>query len=216
MAALLAGEPTRSKSALCAFADEGRGVSALMDFTIPSTASKWSAVDDRIMGGSSTSMLAFRDGYCSFEGDLIIEGGGFASAKCIEPFTLPSDLDAVNMEVRSDGRMGYKLTLSSAAAPDGVSYQYMLPQLEASMEFTTLRAPLAAFRPTYRGRPALDMPALRAEDVRGVGLMLSRYEVDGGVKAAIAPGAFRLDIKRLTPGKSELAMNAQRWVQPRN
>ena len=184
----------------------------LIDFSASSTAADWVAVDDRIMGGASTSRVV-HDGKdaTDFEGNLIVEGGGFASVRYLPALSLPSDADALTLDVRGDGRMGYKLTLQSSAAQEGVSYQYSLPALD---EYASLRLPLGDFKPTYRGRPAPEAPALRAADVRGVGLMLSRYEVAGGAKASIPPGAFRLSLRSLSIAESQLAINGRRWVSP--
>ena len=72
----------------------------------------------------------------------------------------------------------------------------------------TLRAPTIGEAP----RPKLES-LLRAADVRSVGLMLSRYEVAGGVKESINPGAFRLSLRGLRVAESELAINGRRWVR---
>lgn len=185
----------------------------LIDFTASSTAADWVAVDDRIMGGASTSRV-MHDGNdaTNFEGNLIVEGGGFASVRYLPTLSLPSDADALTLDMRGDGRMGYKLTLQSAAAQEGVSYQYSLPALDD--ECASLRLPLGDFKPTFRGRPAPEAPALRAADVRSVGLMLSRYEVAGGAKASIPPGAFRLSLRSLRVAESQLAINGRQWVSP--
>ena len=193
---------------ICAADDRSR---LLIDFTAASTAEQWIAVDDRIMGGSSTSRVVFRDDATCFEGDLIVEGGGFASVRCLQPLALRGDVEALSLEAKGDGRMGYKLTLRSAAAPD-YSYQRAL-RLDTS-DYDMLRLPLESFKPTIRGRPAPEAPALRAADVRSVGLMLSRYEVQGGVKETIPAGKFCLSLRRLAEAESELAINGRRWVTP--
>ena len=61
-----------------------------------------------------------------------------------------------------------------------------------------------------------DAPPLRAIDVRSLGLMLSRYDAGGDEKAPIPAGTFRLELKRLGVGESELAVNGRRWAQPRS
>ena len=136
------------------------------------------------MGGSSTSLITHSDGATTFSGDLIVEGGGFASARFEQPFELGRDVEALELDAEGDGRLGYKLPLRSAAADASISYQFALPALTAQ---TSLRLPLSEFRATCRGQPAPDAP-LRAEDVCGLGLMLSRYEVAGGVHAGVDPG----------------------------
>eukprot|EP00966_Prymnesium_polylepis_P319889 7376310-Prymnesium_polylepis.1 len=78
--------------------------------------------------------------------------------------------------------------------------------------FSKLRLPLSGFRASSRGRPWPDAPPLKASDVRGLGLMLSRYEVSGGEKASIPAGRFQMELKRLGRAESELAINGRRWV----
>lgn len=185
----------------------------LIDFSDADVVASWQPVDDRIMGGASTSRcVALEDGSMSFDGQLVVEGGGFASARYFQPLQLPSDLEAFELEIASDGRMGYKLTLSSAAAEQGVSYQHVLPQLDRPGQFQSVRLQLRDFKPTFRGRPAPSAPPLRASDVRGCGLMLSRYEVAGGVKESIPAGGFQLKLRRLATAESELAINGRRWL----
>ena len=194
----------------------GAPKSLLIDFSAPAAAADWQPVDDRIMGGRSASRVIFAGGATAFEGRLVVEGGGFASARYLKQLSLASDVEALALDACSDGRMGYKLTLQSAAAPDGVSYQYTLPPLESGGSgYTSVRMPLREFKPTYRGRPAPEAPPLRAPDVRGAGLMLSRYESGGGTaKASIPAGEFRLTLRALRVAESDLAVNSRRWVSP--
>jgi len=171
-----------------------------LDFTNSSMAGDWRAVDDRIMGGSSRSRVAYSDGdgVTNFQGELVVEGGGFASARYDKELVLPSDTKALELEARGDGRLGYKVTLTTSVIPGGVSYQALLPILD-SAEFTTVRLPLSSFKPSQQGRPVPGAPALEASNVRLLGLMLSRYEIGGeGVKESIQPGGFRLQLRRLS------------------
>ena len=181
-----------------------------IDFSDPSVAADFAAVDDRIMGGSSQSRVIFADGVTVFEGLLVEQGGGFASVRYGPPLTLDAATDALLLEARGDGRQGYKLTLTSGRAPNGISYQAAIDA--GSGGFAALRLPLASFKPSYRGRPAPEAPALRAADVRSLGLMLSRFDVGGGEKGRCAGGPFRLELRRLGSAESELATNGRRWV----
>jgi NADH dehydrogenase [ubiquinone] 1 alpha subcomplex assembly factor 1 len=177
-----------------------------VDFTDPAVAPDWIAVDDRVMGGASQSRVVFAGGETSFEGTLIVEGGGFASARLGPDLQLQPGVEVLVLEASSDGRLGYKLTLTSAATPSGVSYQFTLPRLGDERQRVTM--PLDQFKPSYRGRAVPDAPPLRASDVRGMGLMLSRYEEGGGTgKQPIAPGDFWLRLRRLEATESELALN---------
>lgn len=190
----------------------------LIDFTDGSVAQDFRAVDDRIMGGSSVSRVIHAvSGFTSFEGDLIVEGGGFASVRYDKPFLLPPDCEALSLEACGDGRMGYKITLQTPSGAQGISYQYVLPLDESASDedgFTTLRIPLSAFKASVRGRSAPEAPPLRAADVRSLGLMLSRYEpAGGGPKESIKAGPFQLLLRRLAVADSDLAINGRRWVQ---
>ena len=69
-----------------------RGI--LFDFTKPTGSIGWSAVDDRIMGGTSTSRLEYNAAGCDtrFVGELVVEGGGFASVRYQPAFSLEGDV----------------------------------------------------------------------------------------------------------------------------
>lgn len=171
--------------------------SVVVDMSRAEEVSRWTAVDDRIMGGSSRSRLrhSVEGACCSFDGELVVQGGGFASLRR-DAFKLSPKTTALALEgAASDGRLGYKLTLTSRAAPQGVSYQALLPRLGAEPQAVTL--PLSSFEPSFRGRPVPDAPKLAAADVNSLGLMLSRYGNDGGVKTDIPPGPFQLKISRI-------------------
>ena len=210
---LLAHGASSSRSGAPRLSAMAKDIRLLIDFTDPKTALDFIPVDDRIMGGQTVSRVVHEDGCTCFKGVLVVEGGGFASVRCTEPLSLASDVDALVLEACADGRRGYKLTLTSIAAPQGVSYQYVLPLDDVVHgEFVPVRCPLSSFRPSFRGRPAPEAPPLRAEDVRSLGLMLSRYEGDGEVKVSINPGPFKLRLRKLAVGESELAINGKRWV----
>ena len=172
--------------------------SAVIDFG--DHALRWMAVDDRVMGGSSRSRMAIVDdgGAATFEGELITAGGGFASVRCMLPKRHPQLRGAVALRLTcaGDGRRGYKLVVKTDAALDGVSYQlgFAAPVGPAQ----TVRLPLAAFMPSFRGSAAPQAPPLRGEDIVQVGLMLSRYDGGGGgVDADVQPGSFQLRLLAL-------------------
>lgn len=147
-----------------------------IDFGNERSCAAWEALDDRIMGGASISRVVrvvvgdvtggAPSAAASFEGELVVEGGGFASVRYTLPVGLPSDVDALELEAAGDGRLGYKLTMRSAATDGSVSYQHALPALRPDDGFVKIRLRLADFKPTSRGRPAPDAPQLRATEVR--------------------------------------------------
>jgi hypothetical protein len=102
----------------------------LFDFQTAESTADWSAVDDAVMGGISSSRLRHDpDGHAVFEGVVSLDNnGGFASVR-----SRPGELRAPGaasyvLEVRGDGKR-YKLNLRTDDAFDGVSYQAALPVL---------------------------------------------------------------------------------------
>lgn len=159
---------------------------------------RWAAVDDRVMGGSSRStMRALDDGSASFEGTLVIAGGGFASVRALPSQPLRwANAAGLVLTYAGDGRSGYKLVLKTDEAMDGIMYQTNLPAPSGAM--ASVRLPFSAFAPNFRGRAVPNAPPLRGEDVRQIGFMLSRFDIaSGGVTASVAAGAFGLRLARL-------------------
>ena len=96
----------------------------LFRFESADSVADWSAIDDTVMGGVSSSRLRHDPaGHAVFEGVVSLErNGGFASVR-----SRPLDLAAPGtvsyvLEVRGDGKR-YKLNLRTDDAFDGVSYQ---------------------------------------------------------------------------------------------
>ena len=102
---------------------------------------------------------------------------------------------ALRLTCAGDGRRGYKLVVKTDAALDGVSYQHGFAAPVGPAQ--TVRLPLAAFAPTFRGSAAPNAPPLRGEDIVQVGLMLSRYGGGGGVDTSVEPGGFQLRLLAL-------------------
>ena len=95
-----------------------------------------------------------------------------------------------------DGRAGYKISLKTDAAWDGVSYQasFVAPTSEGNV-----RIPFGAFRATFRGQPVPNAPPLRGEDVCVLGIMLSRFDAQSGLITDEPAGSFSLQLYGLEP-----------------
>jgi len=147
----------------------------LYRFDAAASVEPWAPIDDRVMGGVSHSRLRFdAAGYAVFEGEVsLAQGGGFASVRS-EPATLgvPGASTCV-VEVCGDGR-AYKLSLFTTDAFDGISYQ--APFLPKADTWTTIRLPLAAFRPSFRGRVVPGAPPLDPARLRQVGLTIAERQ----------------------------------------
>ena len=99
--------PPGSERKVSMLAEQQRRGETLIDFANPSAALEFMAVDDRIMGGSSSSRVVYdaTESASCFEGTLIVEGGGFASVRYLKAFTLPTDCEAVCLEAAGDVRL---------------------------------------------------------------------------------------------------------------
>ena len=138
---------------------------AVLDFNDAST--QWRSLDDRVMGGASRSRMTFNASEgATFEGELVVDGGGFASVRCSLPRDAGARLDGARgllLTCASDGRSGYKIVLRTDAAADGVSYQL---GFQPGAAHGQIQLPFEAFQATFRGRPVPGAPALRGADVR--------------------------------------------------
>ena len=171
----------------------------ILDFSDP--ALQWMIVDDRVMGGSSRSRVSAlpSGGGAAFEGELVVSGGGFASCRCVPPRGALGQLlrgaQGIVLVCSGDGRSGYKLTLKTDAAMDGIMYQAAFSAPSGPLR--AVRLPLSAFRANFRGQPVPNAPPLRGEDCVQVGLMLSRFSDGGRVEGGVQPGGFRLQVASL-------------------
>lgn len=169
-----------------------------IDFNIPSSVNGWSAIDDRVMGGVSTSRLTFHtDGYAIFEGVVSTEnGGGFASVRHPQLRLGQKSTVGYRLQVRGDGKR-YKLNLRLEHGLDGVNYQAVFEPPAGS--WVNIVLPLAMFSPRYRGQPVRDALPLRPEQVHQVGWMVA----DGQT------GSFELGIRSVTCLDQSLAQGQQ-------
>lgn len=158
-----------------------------IEFNTPTSVNGWSAIDDRVMGGVSTSQLVFHpDGYAVFEGVVSTEnGGGFASVRHPELRLGEKSTVGYRLQVRGDGKR-YKLNLRLDGGLDGVNYQAVFET--PAGRWVNIVLPLNMFSPRYRGQPVREAQPLRSEQVCQVGWMVA----DGQT------GPFQLDIRCLT------------------
>ena len=159
----------------------------LFDFTDPDTANAWRAIDDRVMGGVSRSMLRQHPaGHAVFEGTVSLErNGGFASVRSSPgEHGLPGARTCL-IELRGDTKQ-FKLSLLTDDGFDSLNYQAGFAP--AGNDWQTLHLPLAGFRASFRGREVTSAPVLDPERIRQVGLMI----------AARQAGPFELHIRRFS------------------
>ncbi len=157
----------------------------LFDFTDPSAANAWHAIDDRVMGGISRSTLRHDTvGHAVFEGTVSVErNGGFASVR-----SSPGErgcAEACLIELRGDNKR-FKLSLLTDDGFDSLNYQASFAP--KGTDWQTLHLALADFRATFRGREVTNAPPLDPAEIRQVGLMISDRQA----------GPFALSLSRIS------------------
>jgi NADH dehydrogenase [ubiquinone] 1 alpha subcomplex assembly factor 1 len=158
----------------------------LFDFTDPSAANAWHAIDDRVMGGLSRSTLRHDPaGHAVFEGTVSLErDGGFASVRSRPGERGLAGAKACLIELRGDDKQ-FKLSLLTHDGFDSLNYQASFAPM--GTHWQTLHLPLTEVRASFRGREVTDAPPLDPARIRQVGLMI----------AARQAGPFELHIRRI-------------------
>ena len=156
----------------------------LFRFDAPGAVQGWQAVDDRVMGGVSTSSLRHdAAGHAVFEGEVSLAfNGGFASVRSpAQDLGLAGARDCV-IEARGDSRR-YKLNLFTGDGLDATAYQAAFTPVAA--DWALVRLPLAAFSAMFRGRVLPGARPLEVARLRQVGLVIGDRQA----------GPFRLDLR---------------------
>lgn len=139
-------------------APNGSGVT-LVELNDAGAVAAWTTVNDPVMGGRSTSRIAFGDGGLVFSGNLSLENnGGFASARSPQnPDIGQRAAGATSLRVRAvgDGKT-YLLRVGAAGQPWSYVQRFTT---EAAVE-RIYDLPVANFEPVgMRLDPAPDAPA---------------------------------------------------------
>lgn len=157
----------------------------LYDFSDPAAVTEWGAIDDRVMGGVSSSRLKHDPaGHAIFEGIVSLDrNGGFASIRSSPGNRGTPGAQTCFIEARATGKR-FKLSVLTDDAFDSIHYQASFTPEPA---WQTLHIPLANFRATFRGREVPGAPALDPARIRQVGLMIANREA----------GPFALEVRRI-------------------
>lgn len=143
----------------------------------------WHAIDDRVMGGVSSSRMVWDPaGFAIFTGVVSLQNnGGFASVRRATDALAAPDEMAYRLRVYGDGKR-YKLNLRTDSGFDGVNYQATFAPPPG--QWCDVRLPRGDFVPSFRGRVVPDAAALDSARVGQVGLMIAERQA----------GEFRLTI----------------------
>ncbi len=157
----------------------------MFDFRDPAAVKEWGAIDDRVMGGISSSRLRHdQSGYAVFEGTVSLErNGGFASVRSTPASRGWPAARTCFIEARAEGKR-FKLSLLTSNTFDSVNYQ---ATFAPSTIWQTVSIPLATFRATFRGREVVGAPPLDPAGICQVGLMIAERQA----------GTFALEVRRI-------------------
>lgn len=144
----------------------------LIDFASTAAVSRWSAIDDAVMGGVSRSQLLHDPaGHAVFSGIVSLEhNGGFASIRSPTLDIKAPGTSLCRLEVYGDGKR-YKLNLRTDNTFDGVNYQAAFAA--PAHLWTQLSLPLTDFQPSFRGRRVPGAPPFDPARLQQIGLMIA-------------------------------------------
>jgi hypothetical protein len=161
--------------------------------------SGWHALNDRIMGGSSSGECQAGPQGLVFRGEVVEAGGGFIS--CRSPLFSPpldlSDHQGLELEISGDGRR-FKLAVACADGVAGLTD--LIPgglrwvcAFNTEVEgVTVVRLPFSGLTPSVRAQP-VGLPLLRFDPTRLTRLQLlhSRFGDDGQPNAGFRAGPIQ-------------------------
>ena len=132
----------------------------------------WRIVNDGVMGGiSSSNMEMLSDGKAKFSGNVSMENyGGFASVRGLIGDKNLSGIQKIEIRVKGDGKK-YEFRIRTNNRFDGVSFR--LEFQTKKNEWTTHEFLLSEFVPTFRGRVLKNIPPIKAEEIKQVGILIA-------------------------------------------
>ncbi len=147
----------------------------VLDFSDADTVAAFKPVNDVVMGGNSQGRLEPTPQGAHFTGEVVLEGGGFASVRANLSFDL-SAYNGVRLRVKGDGQR-YQLRFTTSASRVVYTATFDTRRfdtgadawLEPDIEFTTLEA-------TFRGRNVPNAPRFDPADITSVGLLIAERQ----------------------------------------
>ena len=142
----------------------------MIDFTQPDEYQQWQATNDNVMGGISQGQITFDGQSSRFYGELsLANNGGFSSiSRPIAP--LPVSVEQVAIEFVGDGR-AYQLRLATWKNGTRITYKHEFSTTLGLRQRKILD--LHNFQAVFRGQLITGAPALAANDIRQVGLLIA-------------------------------------------
>ena len=145
----------------------------LFDFSKPEAAASWGPIDDRVMGGVSSSTFLYEDlSGALFTGEVSMDhGGGFASVRSGHLDLDLCDFQGLAISFLGDGN-SYKLSVVTEPRFDSVVYRAVFKTEPGNWE--EVKIPFQQFIPTFRGKTVKEAPTLDPASIVSVGLLISQ------------------------------------------
>jgi hypothetical protein len=155
----------------------------IFQFTRQSDIFRWRIVNDRVMGGLSTSTLALNDrGHAVFSGNVSLENnGGFSSVHYDSGKIQIGDCKKIKIRLKGDGKK-YQFRIKEHLQ-DRHSY---IATFETAGEWQDIEISLEEMRPTYRGRK-LAIPNFSGDAIEGLAFLIGNKLAE----------EFKLEISRI-------------------
>ena len=147
----------------------------LFDFSSPEVAASWGPIDDRVMGGVSSSSFLYEDpSGALFTGEVSMEhGGGFASVRSGRLDLDLSGYQGLAITYMGDGK-SYKLSVTTEPRFDSVIYRAVFDTRPGTWE--EQKIPFNQFIPTFRGEIVPEAPELDPSHIVALGLLISQRQ----------------------------------------
>ncbi len=158
----------------------------VVDFASAVEVEAWSAVDDVVMGGvSSSALVASGEGTALFTGEVSLDnGGGFASVRSPSRRRVLAGYQGLRVHFRGDGQR-YKLRVRTSADFEGIAYQ--IPFVTQALVWSTAELAFMNCVPVLRGRVVPGAAPLDPADIVSFGFLISDRQA----------GRFRLELARI-------------------
>lgn len=144
----------------------------IYNFSTQESIAAWRVVNDGVMGGvSRSSIVLTAEGHGKFAGYVSLENnGGFASIQLNKQVALSGEHKFMVLRVKGDGKR-YEFRLK-ANAWQSESYVH---QFTTSGEWETIKLPISAFYPQFRGRK-LDIPNFGFDRIEQMSFLIANKQ----------------------------------------
>lgn len=150
--------------------------------SIISALNNWRTVNDRVMGGQSDSTLSINaEGRGVFEGEVVLNGGGFCSTRYACKMDDVRKYRSLRIRIKGDGKR-YQLRIQG----DRGDYHQYTYTIDTNGLWEVVDIPFSKLQPIFRGK-LLDIPRYNGRSIQEVGFLIA----DG------QGGQFKLEIDQI-------------------